>query len=76
MGEGFAAEPGSVRAEARERERLETWMPLRQWRASSAVDPPRSISNRDVKRGSADGTGGSLAGSVGPCAHTNHNIEK
>ena len=38
------------------------------WRALSAVDPPRSISNRVVKRGSADGTGGMPAGSVGPCA--------
>ena len=42
--------------------------PLSQWRARSAVDPPRSIPNRVVKRGSAEGTGGMSAGRVGPCA--------
>ena len=40
---------------------------LSQWRAVSAVDPPRSIPNRVVKRGSAEGTGGVSAGRVGPC---------
>ena len=42
--------------------------PLSQWRARSAVAPPRSIPNRVVKRGSANGTGGMPAGRVGPCA--------
>ena len=42
--------------------------PLSQWRARSAVDPPRSIPNRVVKRGSAEGTGGWTAGRLGPCA--------
>ena len=41
--------------------------PLNQRCASSAVVPPRSIPNRVVKRGSANGTGGMSAGSVGPC---------
>ena len=42
--------------------------PLSQWRARSAVAPPRSIPNRVVKRGSAEGTGGRTAGRLGPCA--------
>ena len=42
--------------------------PLSQWRAPSAVAPPRSIPNRVVKRGSAEGTGGRTAGRLGPCA--------
>ena len=40
---------------------------LNQWCAWSAVVPPRPISNRVVKRSSADGTGGLPAGRVGPC---------
>ena len=44
--------------------------PLSQWRARSAVAPPRSIPNRVVKRGSAEGTGGRTAGRLGPCAIT------
>ena len=44
---------------------------LNQWRARSTVDPPRPISNRVVKRRSAEGTGGLPAGRVGPRAiHT------
>jgi hypothetical protein len=43
--------------------------PLNQWRARSAVDPPRPIPNRVVKHRSAEGTGGMPAGRVGPCAH-------
>ena len=42
--------------------------PLSQWRARSAVAPPRSIPNRVVKRGSVEGTGGWTAGRLGPCA--------
>ena len=42
--------------------------PLSQWRARSAVAPPRSIPNRVVKRGSVEGTGGWTAGRVDPCA--------
>ena len=42
--------------------------PLSQWRARSAVVPPRSIPNRVVKRGSAEGTGGWTAGRLDPCA--------
>jgi hypothetical protein len=43
--------------------------PLNQWRARSAVAPPRPIPNRVVKHRSAEGTGGRPAGRVGPCAH-------
>jgi hypothetical protein len=42
--------------------------PLSQWRARGAVDPLRPIPNREVKHGSADGTGGRPAGRVGPRA--------
>jgi hypothetical protein len=42
---------------------------LNQWRARSAVDPPRTIPNRVVKHRSAEGTGGLTAGRDGPCAH-------
>ena len=42
--------------------------PLSQWRARSAVAPPRSIPNRVVKRGSVEGTGGWTAGRLDPCA--------
>ena len=42
--------------------------PLSQWRARSAVAPPRSIPNRVVKRGSVEGTGGRTAGRLDPCA--------
>ena len=41
---------------------------LHQGRVRSAVDPPRSIPNRDVKRGSAGGTGGLTAGRQRPRA--------
>src|SRR6266511_6039189 len=41
--------------------------PLSQWCALRAVEPPRPIPNRVVKRGSAEGTGGMPAGRVGPC---------
>ena len=73
MGEGF---PGGTH----EAERAESGVsvrqgrcldaqPLNQWRARSAVVPPRTISNRVVKHRSAEGTGGMPAGRVGPCAH-------
>lgn len=41
---------------------------LDQGRVKSAADPPRSIPNRDVKRGSAGGTGGMTAGRQRPRA--------
>src|SRR5689334_22228792 len=72
MGEGF---PGGTRDAERERSArtfahsVPGAQPLNQWRARSAADPPRTISNRVVKRRSAEGTGGMPAGRVGPCAH-------
>src|SRR5262245_59549720 len=70
MGEGF---PGGTRDAEREGEpfvhSVPGAQPLNQWRARSAADPPRTISNRVVKRRSAEGTGGMPAGRVGPCAH-------
>ena len=42
--------------------------PLSQWRARSAVAPPRSIPNRVVKRSRVEGTGGWTAGRLDPCA--------
>ena len=47
--------------------RTSDW-PLNQWRAGCAVDPPRSIPNRVVKRSGAEGTGGLTAGRLDPCA--------
>ena len=42
---------------------------LNQRRVSGAVEPPRPIPNRVVKRCSAVGTGGLTAGRQGPRAH-------
>lgn len=46
---------------------------LNQRRVLSAVEPPRPIPNRVVKRCSAAGTGGCTAGRQGPRAH--HSFE-
>ena len=66
MDEGFPAGTPDVTALHPEKRCADP--PLHQWRARSAADPPRTIPNRVVKRGSADGTGGTPAGRVGPCA--------
>ena len=75
MGEGFRGGMGAGRREvesAREAKDVMTVYrgarPLNQWRARSAAEPPRTISNRVVKRRSAEGTGGMPAGRAGPCA--------
>ena len=76
MGEGF---PGRTLGEQRERgmrHLKRVAAPLNQWRARSAVDPPRPIPNRVVKHRSAEGTGGMPAGRVGPCAHHQMQNEK
>src|SRR5262245_17841596 len=70
MDEGF---PEGRRAVCERRGLESVWAdglywPLSQWRAMCVVEPPRSIPNRVVKRGSAEGTGGVSAGRVGPCA--------
>ena len=64
MDEGFPEERPVVNADECVCKAMYT---LNQRCARSAVDPPRSIPNRVVKRGSADSTGGVSAGSVGPC---------
>ena len=62
MDEGFPAGTTTVDKDDRQTR------PLNQWRVWSARDPRRSIPNRAVKPGSAEGTGGLTAGRVGPCA--------
>ena len=71
MDEGFPGGRRGVEERLRRRsagtfDKPRHW-PLSQWCASSAVEPPRPIPNRVVKRSCADGTGGMPAGSVGPC---------
>ena len=69
MDEGFPAGRGELsKADVDVRHANGRHTPLSQWRARSAVEPPRPIPNRVVKRGSAEGTGGMPAGRVGPCA--------
>ena len=68
MDEGFpAGRPGVEPIDRGTQQDTRHW-PLSQWRARSAVDPPRSIPNRVVKRGSVEGTGGWTAGRLDPCA--------
>ena len=67
MDEGFLAGAHDGAANAPVKDAADP-PPLNHRRARSAADPPRAIPNRVVKRGSADGTGGTPAGSVGPCA--------
>jgi hypothetical protein len=69
MDEGFPAGRPGVETIDRAKPIQDTrhW-PLSQWRARSAVAPPRSIPNRVVKRGSVEGTGGRTAGRLDPCA--------
>ena len=69
MDEGFpAGRPGVDAARSHSPIQDTRHWPLSQWRARSAVAPPRSIPNRVVKRGSVEGTGGWTAGRLGPCA--------
>ena len=68
MDEGFPAGTTTVDKDDRQTR------PLNQWRVWSARDPRRSIPNRAVKPGSAEGTGGLTAGRVGPCAIPNHGV--
>jgi hypothetical protein len=69
MGEGFPGRTLGRATRARDAPDKRVAEPLNQWRARSAVDPPRPIPNRVVKHRSAEGTGGMPAGRVGPCAH-------
>ncbi len=69
MGEGFPGRTLGRATGARDAQLKRVAAPLNQWRARSAVDPPRPIPNRVVKHRSAEGTGGMPAGRVGPCAH-------
>ena len=68
MDEGFPDETVAVAVGESEKVRAARWTPLSQWRVLSAAGPPRTISNRVVKRRSAEGTGGMSAGRAGPRA--------